>query len=88
MKKFKVKALFYFKDNLAKKHREKNEEFECDEERYKFLKDNNAVELIDEIVDEILTDNKIDEMIDEIVDEVVDKVVERPKKSKKKKSGK
>ena len=47
MKDYKVKATRYFKDVVENKERNKGDEFECTLERYEFLKDNNAVELVE-----------------------------------------
>ena len=46
MKNYKVKALRNFKDKVEQIERIKNDEFDCTKERYEFLKENKAVELI------------------------------------------
>ena len=47
MKNYKVKALRNFKDKVEQIERTKNDEFDCTKERYEFLKENKAVELIE-----------------------------------------
>lgn len=57
MKNYKVKAIRFFRDSNEidektgrKIERKINDEFYCTKERYEFLKQNNAVKLIEEIV--------------------------------------
>ena len=62
MKNYKVKALRNFKDKVEQIERTKNDEFDCTKERYEFLKENKAVELIGiveeekEVIDELQID--------------------------------
>lgn len=52
MKNYKVKVLKNFKDKVEQVERTKNDEFECTKERYEYLKENKAVELINVIEEE------------------------------------
>ena len=87
MKNYKVVATRYFKDSneIDKKtglkiERQVNDEFFCTKKRYEFLKQNNAVKLI-EIVEE-KEEISEEEVVNEIVDEAVEEGFERPKKKK------
>ena len=98
MKNYKVVATRYFKDSNEidektglKKERQANDEFFCTKERYEFLKENNAVKLV-EIVEEEkkITEEEVqavanaiveeaveqEKSIEEIVNEIVDEAVE------------
>lgn len=52
MKNYKVKAIRYFVDKEEMEERKVNDEFYCTKERYKFLKEHKAVELIEIEVEE------------------------------------
>lgn len=62
------------------------QQFECDEKRYEFLMNKNAVKLIDYIQDEITEDVEtiVEEIIDESVDEAVEEVFNKKKKTSRK----
>lgn len=88
MKNYKVIATRNFKDSNEidentglKKERTVNDEFLCTKERYEFLKQNNAVKLV-EIVEEIKNDSPYEEDLQ--IDNDV-KIEEKPKKKKSKK---
>ena len=92
MKNYKVKALRNFTDGLEKINREKNDIFECDKERYEFLKSKGAVELI-EVQESIKKEPKEFEGYTEIIEEkpqeekkdkVVEEIITKKKKSNKK----
>lgn len=58
MKNFKVKSLIdNFTDKVENVQHNKNDVFYCTKERYEFLKEHKAVELI-EIIDEEIKENK------------------------------
>lgn len=85
MKNYKVIATREFKDSNEidektglKKERKVNDEFLCTKERYEFLKQNNAVKLI-EIIEEIKNDSPYEEDLQ--IDNDV-KIEEKPKKKK------
>lgn len=95
MKKYKVKALFDFDDveEKTKRLRENNEHpasiWTVTKERYEFLKDHNAVELI-EVVDEKEIDKKentteIKETPQEEKDEIEEEIKEIVKSRKRRK---
>lgn len=65
MKDYKVRAIKSFTDGLENVSRVSGDIFDCTEERYNVLKENNAVELI---------------AIQRTVDEVIEEVVEEKKK--------
>lgn len=68
---YRVKAIKNFNDSETGEHRVKDVSvFDCTLERYTFLKNNNAVVLVEEIKDEIT---------EEVVEEVFK---EKPKKKK------
>lgn len=71
MKNYKVKAIRSFTDGLENIDRDRDDVFNCTKERYEFLKENNAVELI-----EIIEDKK-EEKIEE------EKISKKSKKNKK-----
>lgn len=52
MKNYKVKAIRYFVDKEEMEERKANDEFYCTKERYEFLKEHKAVELIEIEVEE------------------------------------
>jgi hypothetical protein len=85
---YRVKAIKNFTDKETGEHRVKDVSvFDCTLERYTFLKNNNAVvlveEIIDEIIDEVVESEEINNIIDEVVEEVVEEVIkEKPKKKK------
>ena len=60
--------------------RNAGEVYYCTEERYNFLKNKNAVKLI-EIVEE-KEEISVEEVVNEIVDEAIEEGFERPKKKK------
>jgi hypothetical protein len=80
MKNYKVIATRYFKDSNEidektglKVERKVNDEFYCTKERYEFLKQNNAVKLVE-----------IQETVESVIEEESKekKVIEKPKKKK------
>ena len=84
MKNYIVKATRSFKDKVEDKERVVNDIFECDKERYEFLKRNNAVELI-EIIEEkedIVEDNNIVEEPKVEIEKVEEVVFEAPVEEK------
>ena len=82
MKNYVVKVLRYFKDLEEKKDRFVGDEFETTKERYEFLKQNNAVKLV-EIVEE-----QPKEIKEEVKIVVSQKEEAKPKPKKKKASKK
>ena len=82
MKNYVVKVLRYFKDLEEKKDRFVGDEFETTKERYEFLKQNNAVKLV-EIVEE-----QPKEIKEEVKIVVSQKEEAKPKPKKKKTSKK
>ena len=78
MKNYVVKVLRYFKDLEEKKDRFVGDEFETTKERYEFLKQNNAVNLV-EIVEE-----QPKEIKEEVKVVVSEKEEAKPKPKKKK----
>ena len=89
MKNYKVKATRFFRDSneIDKKtglkvERKVNDEFLCTKERYEFLKQNNAVKLV-EIVEE-----QPKEIKEETKNVIVEKEEVKPKPKKKKTSKK
>ena len=93
MKNYKVIATRYFKDSNEidektglKVERQVNDEFFCTKERYEFLKQNNAVKLV-EIIEEPKKEIKEDTKV-VCNDEEVQKLFEEPKSKKKKTSKK
>ena len=82
MKNYVVKVLRYFKDLEEKKERKVNDEFLCTKERYEFLKQNNAVKLV-EIVEE-----QPKEIKEETKIVIIEKEEVKPKPKKKKTSKK
>lgn len=108
MKNYKVIATKYFRDSNEidettglKKERQVNDIFYCTKERYDFLKQNNAVKLVEieeELTEEVVQavasaiveeaeeqEKSIEEVVNEIVEETVDEVVEEVFKEKPKK---
>lgn len=98
MKNYKVEATMKFTDKEENVKRNVGDVFEVTELRYKFLKSNNAVKLI-EIVEEISeeevqavastiveeTEEKektIEEVVNEIIEESKEEIIEKPKKKK------
>lgn len=82
MKNYKVIATRYFKDSNEidektgqKKERQVNDVFYCTKERYEYLKENNAVKLVE-------IQETIDEVVNEIVEESKEEVKPKPKKKK------
>ena len=83
MKNYKVKALKNFKDKVEQVERTKNDEFECTKERYEYLKENKAAELINIIEEE--KKESIDELqVDPYKDFEVKKEKPKAKKTTKK----
>lgn len=83
MKKYNVKVTRYFTDKYTGKERNVGDTFICDEERYNFLKDNNAVELV-EIIEEkpqVVLNTEI-----KINDETIKENIVKSKKTTKKKN--
>lgn len=81
MKNYKVEAIMKFTDKEENVKRNVGDIFETTKERYEFLKQNNAVKLI-EIVEEIKNDSPYEEDLQ--IDNDV-KIEEKPKKKKSKK---
>lgn len=82
MKNYKVMATRYFRDSNEidektglKKERQVNDAFYCTKERYEYLKENNAVKLVE-------IQETIDEVVNEIVEESKEEVKTKPKKKK------
>lgn len=82
MKNYKVMATRYFRDSNEidektglKAERQVNDVFYCTKERYEYLKENNAVKLIE-------IQETIDEVVNEIVEESKEEVKPKPKKKK------
>lgn len=102
MKNYKVIATREFKDSNEidentglKKERKVNDEFYCTKERYEFLKENNAVKLIEVLeVEKVeystLSDNEPKEIETIVTNEIVEEEQEviKPKPKKKKSSKK
>jgi hypothetical protein len=103
MKNYKVESIMRFTDKVEFVRRNAGEVFYCTEERYNFLKNKNAVKLIEiveekeEISEEVqAVANAIveeafeqDKTIEEVVNEIVDEAVEEGfEKPKKKKTSK
>ena len=105
MKNYKVIATKYFKDSNEidektglKVERKVNDVFYCTKERYEYLKENNAVKLVEVIEEkEEITEEEVqavavaiveeaeeqNKTIEEVVNEIVDEIVEeKPKKKK------
>lgn len=78
MKDYKVKATRVFKDAVENVERKSGDVFECTKERYEFLKNHNAVELI-------AIQRTVDELIEEVVEEK-EKEIKPIKKTNKKKN--
>ena len=57
MKNYYVKCIMVFTDIEENKLREVNDEFWCTKERYEYLRDNNAVVLIENKIKEVGSDN-------------------------------
>jgi hypothetical protein len=104
MKNYKVESIMRFTDKVEFVRRNAGEIFYCTEERYNFLKNKNAIKLI-EIVEEkeeisekevqavanAIVEEAIeqDKTIEEVVNEIVDEAVEEGfEKPKKKKTSK
>ena len=82
MKNYKVIATRYFRDSSEidkktglKVERQVNDEFYCTKERYEYLKENNAVKLVE-------IQETIEEVVNEIVEESKEEVKPKPKKKK------
>lgn len=67
MKNYKVKATRFFVDKEEKVERKVNDEFVCTQERYEYLKANNAVELVEVIEEQ--KDDETDETDAEVIEE-------------------
>lgn len=108
MKNYKVMATRFFKDSNEidektglKVERQVNDVFYCTKERYEFLKQNNAVKLVEvqETIDEVITEEKVqavavaiveeaeenNKTIEEVVNEIVEESKEEVKPKPKKK---
>lgn len=89
MKNYKIRALFSFNDTAEKNQdgvdtpRKIGDVWNCTKERYEFLKNHNAVELvgIDEIKEPKLEAKVLDEIIEKPFVEKVIKEVKSPKKT-------
>lgn len=98
MKNYKVEATMKFTDKEENVKRNVGDVFEVTELRYKFLKSNNAVKLI-ETVEEISEEEvqavasaiveeaeekekTIEEVVNEIIEESKEEIIEKPKKKK------
>ena len=84
MKNYKVIATRFFKDSNEidektglKVERQVNDEFYCTKERYEFLKQNNAVKLV-----EVIEEKKEEVLEDPYKDFEIKEVKPRPKKKK------
>ena len=98
MKNYKVEATMKFTDKEENVKRNVGDVFEVTELRYKFLKSNNAVKLIETIeeiseeevqavasaiVEEAEEQNKsVEEVVNEIIEESKEEIIEKPKKKK------
>ena len=98
MKNYKVEATMKFTDKEENVKRNVGDVFEVTELRYKFLKSNNAVKLIETveeiseeevqavanaIVEEAEEQKKtIEEVVNEIIEESKEEIIEKPKKKK------
>lgn len=98
MKNYKVEATMKFTDKEENVKRNVGDVFEVTELRYKFLKSNNAVKLIETveeiseeevqavasaIVEEAEEQEKtIEEVVNEIIEESKEEIIEKPKKKK------
>ena len=89
MKNYKVKAIRFFRDSNEidektgrKIERKINDEFYCTKERYEFLKQNNAVKLVEELKEENQED--YDNVDFEIVQdsEKEEEIKQKPKKKR------
>ena len=78
MKNYVVKVSKYFKDKEEKKERKIGEEFETTKERYEFLQEKGAVELV-KIIGEEKTE-KLEKMEDVVVEEIITKKKKSSKK--------
>lgn len=79
MKDYKVKATRSFTDAVENVVRVSGDVFDCTKERYEFLKEHNAVELIE-------MQKTIDDIVEEVSEEKVKEEVKPVKKTTKKKS--
>ena len=81
--KVKVKVLYKFNDLEENKERNIDDVFECDEERARYLKNNKAVEIIEEPKKEVELDGK--KVYEAIVEqEKINEITQKHKKKKKK----
>ena len=79
MKNYKVEAIMKFTDKEENIRRDMGDVFECTQERYEFLKRNNAVKLI-EIIEE--KEKVFEEETNEVIEENNEEIEEKPKKKK------
>ena len=92
MKNYKVMATRYFRDSNEidektgqKKERQVNDVFYCTKERYEYLKDNNAVKLVEiqETIESVIEEEKEYVVPVKQMEELVEKaIIEKPKKKK------
>lgn len=73
MKNYYVKATRNFTDSLEGKHRVKDDEFLVNKERYEFLKEHNAVELIEVIVPKVEKKKEDKELMKELTEKATKK---------------
>ena len=73
MKNYKVKATRSFTDTVEEKHRVKEDEFLVNKERYEFLKEHNAVELIEVIVPKVEKKKEDKELMKELTEKATKK---------------
>lgn len=81
MKNYEVKATKNFKDALENKERQTNDIFLCTKERYEYLKEHNAVELV-KVIEEEKKVEKIEKPTEKVYEEF--KPVNKKKKPSKK----
>ena len=92
MKNYKVMATRYFRDSNEidektgqKKERQVNDVFYCTKERYEYLKENNAVKLVEiqETIESVIEEEKEYVVPVKQMEELVEKaIIEKPKKKK------
>ena len=85
MKNYVVKVLKYFKDLEEKKDRFIGDKFETTKERYEFLKNKDAVELV-KVIEEEKEENEEEQFFSkEETDELVDEIITKKKRKSNKK---
>ena len=81
MKNYEVKAIKNFKDALENKERQTNDIFLCTKERYEYLKEHNAVELV-KVIEEEKKVEKVEKPTEKVYEEF--KPINKKKKTSKK----